>query len=118
MYILKNIFLSQPQFAHYKRYANYLLKVNETLIMSTSRYSFQFHIPVCCIVKKLISSDILFDSAGNFLEVSRILVQLRHIGASNQSRAMQVLRNIAKSRTIKTAVYADFFQVILKKCFN
>ncbi|VBB25800.1 unnamed protein product [Acanthocheilonema viteae] len=54
--------------------------------------------------------DILFDSTGNFLEVSRILVQLRYVGASNQSRAMQVLRNIAKSRTIKTGVYADFFQ--------
>ncbi|KAL4002135.1 Patched family protein [Acanthocheilonema viteae] len=73
VYILKNIFLSQPQFARYKR-------------------------------------DILFDSTGNFLEVSRILVQLRYVGASNQSRAMQVLRNIAKSRTIKTGVYADFFQ--------
>ncbi|CAG9532728.1 unnamed protein product [Cercopithifilaria johnstoni] len=73
VYILKNIFLSQPQFARYKR-------------------------------------DILFDATGNFLEVSRVLVRLRHVGASNQSRAMQVLRNIAKSRIIKTGVYADFFQ--------
>uniref|UniRef100_A0A0R3RMN3 SSD domain-containing protein n=1 Tax=Elaeophora elaphi TaxID=1147741 RepID=A0A0R3RMN3_9BILA len=73
IYILKNIFLFQPQFARYKR-------------------------------------DVLFDSTGNFLEVSRVLVQLRHVGANNQSRAMRVLRNIAKSRTIKTGVYADFFQ--------
>ncbi|EJW81878.1 hypothetical protein WUBG_07213 [Wuchereria bancrofti] len=73
VYILKNIFLSQPQFARYKR-------------------------------------DILFDSTGNLLDVSRILVQLRYVGASNQSRAMRILRNIAKSRTIKTGVYADFFQ--------
>ncbi|KAK6100847.1 Patched family protein [Brugia pahangi] len=73
VYILKNIFLSQPQFARYKR-------------------------------------DILFDSTGNLLDVSRVLVQLRYVGASNQSRAMRILRNIAKSRTIKTGVYADFFQ--------
>ncbi|VDK80722.1 unnamed protein product, partial [Onchocerca ochengi] len=56
------------------------------------------------------SCDILFDSTGNLLEVSRILVQLRYVGASNQSRAMRILRNIAKSSTIKTGVYADFFQ--------
>uniref|UniRef100_A0A1I7V8D6 SSD domain-containing protein n=1 Tax=Loa loa TaxID=7209 RepID=A0A1I7V8D6_LOALO len=56
------------------------------------------------------SCDILFDTTGNMLEVSRVLIQLRHIGASNQSRAMQILRNIAKSRIIKTGLYADFFQ--------
>nr|CTP80818.1 Bm8715 [Brugia malayi] len=55
-------------------------------------------------------SDILFDSTGNLLDVSRVLVQLRYVGASNQSRAMRILKNIAKSRTIKTGVYADFFQ--------
>uniref|UniRef100_A0A915Q3X8 SSD domain-containing protein n=1 Tax=Setaria digitata TaxID=48799 RepID=A0A915Q3X8_9BILA len=73
VYVLKNIFLSQPQFARYKR-------------------------------------DILFDSTGKLLEVSRILVQLRHVGTCNQSRAMRILRNIAKSSSIKTGVYADFFQ--------
>lgn len=57
-------------------------------------------------------SDILFDSTGTLLDVSRVLVQLRHVGASNQSRAMQIFRQIAKSSSVATGVYADFFQVI------
>uniref|UniRef100_A0A0N5ATA6 SSD domain-containing protein n=1 Tax=Syphacia muris TaxID=451379 RepID=A0A0N5ATA6_9BILA len=73
VYILKNVFLSQPQYAKFNR-------------------------------------DIVFDESGTALEASRIPVQLRFVGACNQSRAMHLFRRLAETSELNTGVYADFFQ--------
>ncbi|CAB3402413.1 unnamed protein product [Caenorhabditis bovis] len=73
VYILKNVFLSQPQFAKYNR-------------------------------------DVVFTVEGEYLEASRIPVQLRHVGSANQSRAMRLFRRLAETSELPTGVYADFFQ--------
>ncbi|GMR41816.1 hypothetical protein PMAYCL1PPCAC_12011 [Pristionchus mayeri] len=73
VYLLRNVFLSQPQYAKYNR-------------------------------------DVVFDFGGSVLEASRVPVQLRHVGAANQSRAMHLFRRLAETSSIPTGVYADFFQ--------
>lgn len=45
------------------------------------------------------------------LEASRVTVQLRYVGARNQSRAMHLFRRLAETAELNTGVYADFFQV-------
>uniref|UniRef100_A0A0M3I9I6 SSD domain-containing protein n=1 Tax=Ascaris lumbricoides TaxID=6252 RepID=A0A0M3I9I6_ASCLU len=73
VYMLRNLFLSQAQYAKYKR-------------------------------------DIIFDKRGTMLEASRVTVQLRYVGARNQSRAMHLFRRLAETAELNTGVYADFFQ--------
>ncbi|PAV84529.1 hypothetical protein WR25_22041 isoform A [Diploscapter pachys] len=73
VYILKNVFLSQPQFSKYAR-------------------------------------DVVLDTSGTLLDASRIPVQLRHVGSTNQSRAMHLFRRLAETSELPTGVYADFFQ--------
>jgi hypothetical protein len=73
VYMLRNVFLSQPQYAKYTR-------------------------------------DIVFDNTGAHLAASRIPVHLRYVGATNQSRAMNLFRRLAETSELPTGVYADFFQ--------
>lgn len=73
VYILRNVFLNQPQYSKYTR-------------------------------------DIVFDNDGIRLDASRIPVHLRYVGATNQSRAMNLFRRLAETSELPTGVYADFFQ--------
>jgi hypothetical protein len=85
--LLKDNFLTQPQYVKYKRFV---------FLRLFSLFSFR---------------DIRFTADNRFLEASRGPVQLRHIGAANQSRAMRLFRHLAHTSTIPSGVYADFFQV-------
>ncbi|VDM25418.1 unnamed protein product [Toxocara canis] len=53
--------------------------------------------------------DVIFNKDGTMLEASRFTVQLRFVGARNQSRAMHLFRRLAETSELKTSVYADFF---------
>uniref|UniRef100_A0A0K0DYQ7 SSD domain-containing protein n=1 Tax=Strongyloides stercoralis TaxID=6248 RepID=A0A0K0DYQ7_STRER len=73
VYLLKNVFLSQPTYHKYQR-------------------------------------DVVFDPSGEYLEASRVPIQLRYVGTSNQSKAMHFFRRLAETSKLPTGVYADFFQ--------
>ncbi|VDK49390.1 unnamed protein product [Anisakis simplex] len=90
-FLVRDKFLSKAHFARYKR-----------LIFDSLKLSFDL---------LWIIWDIIFNKNYTLLEASRAIVELRFVGAHNQTRAMHLFRRIAEnSRLLPTNVYADFFQ--------